>query len=96
MLNDPTEIARKAILANFAARNTRVFTAANRHARICAIRRNQVREWITALRVLRSSAMKEHVRNALKDTGPLMAHDLRRRIILVGLEHRLGNIQGSR
>jgi hypothetical protein len=94
-LTDLPETAQKAIRTNFATRNSRVFVNEDRHSRIRATRRNQIREWIAVLRVVRNPAMTECVAKRLKDSGPLMAHDLRNRVILAGLEHRLAGIQGQ-
>lgn len=92
-LTDLPETARKAIRSNFAVRNSRVFGNENRHARIRATRRHQIREWIAVLRVVSNPAMAECVAQRLKDTGPLMAHDLRNRIILAGLDFRIDSIK---
>lgn len=87
-LNELGEVARKAIRSNFAVRNARVFTDETRHCWIRSTRRHQIREWVSVLRVARDSDMAECVAKALKESGPLMAHDLRRRVIIAGLEHR--------
>lgn len=82
-LTELPELARKAIRSNYAGRNARVFDNAGRHSRIRATRWHQIREWIGVLRVVSNPAMAESVVKALKESGPLMAHDLRRRVICV-------------
>jgi hypothetical protein len=36
--------------------------------------------------------MSEYVQQELKEAGPLMAHDLRRRVIYAGLESKLASL----
>lgn len=88
-LVDLPETAEKAIRSNFAMRNSRSCADAGRHARTRATRRHQIREWLAVLRIVRNPAMAEGVAAALKSVGALMAHDLRNRIILVGLDYQL-------
>lgn len=92
------ELPEKAIAAirtNFAMRNAPTFTNVGRQSRIRATRRHQIREWIDVLRVVRNPAMAANVAERLKDTGPLMAHDLRNRIILAGLDYRIAKAKGT-
>ena len=84
-------IAQAAIRTNFAMRNARVFDTPARHLRIRATRRQKIREWIAVLRVVRNSAMSACVSKALDGAGPLMAHDLRHRIIFASMESRLAS-----
>lgn len=95
-LADLPEIARKAIRTNFAIRNSRGFGNEDRHSRVRATRRHQIREWIDVFRVVSNPAMAENVAQRLKDAGPLMAHDLRNRIILAGLDYRIASVKGAR
>lgn len=93
--SDLSEKAIAAIRSNFAIRNAPTFTNASRQSRIRATRRHQIREWIEVLRVARNPAMAEYVAKRLKDTGPLMAHDLRNRVILTGLDFRIAKIKAA-
>jgi len=95
-LTDLPETARNAIRSNFAMRNSRVCVDEGRHARIRATRRHKIREWIVVLRVVSNPAMADCVAQRLKDAGPLMAHDLRNRIILAGLDYRIASVKGTR
>lgn len=74
-------IAENAIRANYSARNTRVVSGNSaRHRRILATRRDQLREWVSVLRIARdpSNAMRiAQVTNA----RPLAAHSLRTRVL---------------
>lgn len=89
------EQAIAAIRTNFAMRNAPAFTTAQRQLRIRATRRHQIREWIAVLRVVRNPAMDAHLAERLKDTGPLMAHDLRNRVILAGLDYQIAKAKGT-
>ena len=89
-------LAIKAVRANLATRNARNFDCNERHARMRASRRQTIREWIAVLRVVRNPAVAASVQAALKEAGPLMAHDLRRRVIYAGIEHRLVSFHGQR
>lgn len=89
------EKAITAIRANYAMRNAQAFTNAVRQLRIRATRRHQIREWIAVLRVLRNPAMAANVAERLRDTGPLMAHDLRNRVIIAGLDYRIAQAKGT-
>lgn len=73
------EAAEAAIRSNFAMRNSRAFANGARQRRIAGERRRQIREWIATLRIARS-ADKDRLARALKG-GPLMAHDVRRRVM---------------
>lgn len=84
-----------AIQTNFAMRNAPAFTNAGRQLRIRATRRHQIREWIGVLRVVRNPAMTAYLVERLKDTGPLMAHDLRNRVILAGLDYQIAKVKGT-
>lgn len=95
-LTELPELARKAVRANFAVRNARVFNDTDRHSRIRAARRHRIREWIAVLRVLENPSVTASVAKALEDVGPLMAHDLRNRVILAGVQYRLASINGQR
>ena len=92
---DLPEKAIAAIRSNFAMRNAPAFTNAGRQSRIRATRRHQIREWIEVLRVLRNPAMAANVADRLRDTGPLMAHDLRNRVIIAGLDYRIAQAKGT-
>lgn len=92
---DLSEKAIAAIRANFAMRNAPAFDNASRQSRIRATRRHQIREWVEVLRVMRNPAMAANVAKRLKDTGPLMAHDLRNRVILAGLDYRIAQAKGT-
>lgn len=85
-LHQLTEIATRAILANYKVRNIRCFADQTRHERLTRTRRGQIREWIGVLRVVRAPAARLYVERALRDTGPLMAHDLRSRVLGAGLD----------
>jgi hypothetical protein len=79
-------VARQAIAANWRSRNMRVHSDELRHSRMKAERRSQLWEWIAVCRI---ASMKENmgfIRARLRDSGPLMAHDLRNRVILAGFE----------
>lgn len=92
------ELPEKAIAAirtNFAMRNAPAFTNERRQSRIRATRRHQIREWIAVLRVVRNPAMSANVAEKLKDTGPLMVHDLRNRVILAGLDYQIAKVKGT-
>jgi hypothetical protein len=82
------DITAKAIRANFAKRNTRVADG-RQQARMVAERRRQLREWIAVARVLRNPSCRPYVVARLLDSGPLMTHDLRNRVILAGYEELL-------
>ncbi len=88
------EQAIAAIRSNFAMRNAPAFTSAGRQSRIRATRRHQIREWISVLRVVRNPSMAAHVAERLKETGPLMAHDLRNRVILADLDYQIAKVRG--
>ncbi len=76
--------ATAAIRANFASRNACFLVGCpRRHARMVAQRRQQIREWIAVLRIARKPGNAATVEQAT-NAGPLMAHDLRRRIICAG------------
>jgi hypothetical protein len=91
-VKDLPAIAQDAIRANFAIRNARVFDTPSRHLRRRATQRQKIREWAAVLRIVRDPAMAECVQQAIKGAGPLMAHDLRRRIIYAGLESKFASL----
>lgn len=73
--------ATAAIRSNFASRHACFIVGSpKRHARLVAQRRQQIREWIAVLRIVRISNNAVAIEQAT-NFGPLMAHDLRRRII---------------
>lgn len=76
--------ATAAIRANFSSRNACfVIGSPRHHARMVAQRRKQIREWIVVLRIARKPENAARIEQAT-NAGPLMAHDLRRRIICAG------------
>lgn len=88
---DVEGIARQAIAANWPSRNTCVFDCPARHERTKRMRRGQIREWVAALRVAMDAGNLEFVRARLLNSGPLMGHDLRNRVIVAGLDRRIAN-----
>ena len=83
------ESAAKAIRSNYAVRNQRIFSEIPRHQRLVAERKRQIREWLAVLRILQDSRNHSHVLARVTDHGEftgrnLMAHGLRRRVILGG------------
>lgn len=84
--------AVKAIRANFGYRNQRVFfDMPDRHRRLVAERKNQIREWVAVVRILRDPLNHSFVLARVTDRGEhsgrnLMSHDLRNRVILGGLD----------
>lgn len=79
--SDLSGVAAQAIRSNFAMRNSRAFSDPGRQVRIRAERRRQIRQWISVLRRLRNPAMSNRIANSIRHAGPLMAHDLRQRIL---------------
>lgn len=77
--------AERAVAANFPVRNARVFGGATRHAAATRARRRIVREWVATLRYARDPANAAAISKAILG-GPLMAHDLRARVVLAGCE----------
>ncbi|MCL6483694.1 MAG: hypothetical protein I4O49_05845 [Janthinobacterium lividum] len=92
---DVEGIARQAIAVNWHSRNTRVFDCPARHERTKRTRRSQLREWVAALRVAMDAGNLEFVRARLLNSGPLMGHDLRNRVIVAGLDRRIENAKGQ-
>lgn len=78
-------LSAKAITANFRVRNTRVFGCKSRHRRLLIQRRQELREWIAVHRIARDPENAEALTIALR-VGPLMAHDLRRRVLAIHSE----------
>lgn len=75
------ELATKAIRANFTYRNSRnVSGRSHYHERLVAQRRNQIREWVVVLRIARNPANVSRIEE-VTHARPLMAHDLRRRVL---------------
>jgi len=91
-VKDLPAIAQDAIRANFAMRNARVFDTPSRHLRRRATQRQKIREWVAVLRIVRNPSMAEYVQQEIKEVGPLMAHDLRRRVIYAGLESKFASL----
>lgn len=93
MLSIPeiTDVAEKAIRANYRVRNQRAFSEKPRQDRLVAERKHQIREWIDVLRVVREPLNHAHVIARVTDRGQfsgrnLMGHALRNRVILGGLD----------
>lgn len=84
-----TDIAAKAIRANYMVRNQRAFSEKPRQDRLVAERKYQIREWIAVLRIVREPLNHAHVIARVTDRGEfsgrnLMGHALRNRVILGG------------
>ena len=90
---DVEGLARKAIAANWCLRNQRFLETADgaRHERMKSARRHQLRDWISVLRIALDPVNRPHVQARLFETGPLMAHDLRNRVILARLDRRISD-----
>lgn len=83
--------AAKAIHANYRVRNQRAFSEKPRQDRLVAERKYQIREWIAVLRILKDPVNHSHVIAKVTDHGAfsgrnLMAHSLRDRVILGGMD----------
>lgn len=83
--------ATKAIRANYMVRNQLAFSEKPRQDRLVAERKNQIREWIAVVRIVRNPMNHDHVLARVTDKGEfsgrnLMAHSLRKRVILAGLD----------
>lgn len=84
--------AEKAILANYRMRNVQAFVGMpERQTRLVMERKRQIREWVAVVRILRHPANHGPVLARVTDRGEhsgrnLMAHSLRNRVILGGLD----------
>ena len=83
-VDEIAKIAATAIASNFPVRNTHVFTNHARQMRVVAARRHTLKEWLAVLRAVRNPDNAARIQVAT-NVGPLMAHDLRRRVILAAL-----------
>ena len=90
-ISDLRQIAREAIAANWRVGNARVFSCGQRHERVKLQRRKVLREWVAVLRLANDPANAPYLTARLREAGPLMAHDLRNRAILAGLDRRLSD-----
>ncbi len=97
-ISDIEDLAAKAVRAKYAIRNVRAFSEKPLQDRIVAERKRQLREWIAVLRIVRNPLNHSRVMARVTDNGTfpgrnLMAHDLRNRVILGGLDAALERAQ---
>ena len=92
LIEEIMDTAVKAVRANYRYRNQRVFVnMPERHSRLVAERKGQIREWIAVVRTLQVPLNHGHVIARVTDRGEfsgrnLMGHALRNRVILGGLD----------